>query len=436
MDSRSCFWFFAGGAKSPPRPNSLQVVLLALVLWGGFCVRNGRGQDWEAFRGENGQGIWERATTLADFQTAPPELVWSEPIGPGYSGIAISQGKLVTMERAGEAERVVCRSLETGKLIWEQSYPADYTGLDYDKGPRCTPTIHRGQVFTFGAVGHLCAFSLESGKVLWKRDLKTELGAKQPTWGFSASPLVYQDKLIIHAGLEPNGCYACFQQSDGKEVWRCGSDPAGYGIPRLIERGKRKLLVGWTPEHITGIDPESGAILWEIPYKVTYGVSITSPLIHGDLICVCGYWEGSKCIRMSENGESAELVWEENKWLRGLMADPMARGEHAYLLDKQHGVICFRVADGEKVWSDDNKLTPRDRNPHASIVWVGDSSQVIALNATGELVLAKFEPTGYTEVSRFKILGETWAHPAYANDFLVARDDERIVCYRLSPSKH
>ena len=113
------------------------------------------------------------------------------------------------------------------------------------------------------------------------------------------------------------------------------------------------------------------------------------------------------------------------------MSQPLYRDGHVYLLDKQHGITCFELASGRKLWDDKNRLTPRGRNPHASLVWLGDSDRFIALNAEGELVQGRFRPGGYEETSRTKVIGFTWAHPAFAGEHVFARSDEELTCVRL-----
>ena len=256
--------------------------------------------------------------------------------------------------------------------------------------------------------------------------------AKVPVWGLAASPVVWQSLVIVHAGV-PGGSFVAFDRMTGKEVWRSCDDPAGYATPIIVERSNGPQLVGWTPENVVGIALESGHVEWTIPYKVTYGVSIATPIARDDLLFVTGYWEGSKLIRLGRGPGDATLVWEDAKSLRGLMSQPLEREGYVYSLDKQLGLTCFEMTTGKKLWDDGNRLTPRGRNPQVTMVWLGDADRTISLNAEGELVLARFRPAGYEEQSRTKIIGPTWAHPAYAGRHVFARDDQELVCVALVP---
>jgi outer membrane protein assembly factor BamB len=239
-------------------------------------------------------------------------------------------------------------------------------------------------------------------------------------------------RAIVHAGAGPGGCYIAYDRVSGEELWRGGDDPHGYGTPIVIDHAGVRQLIGWTPKHIVGLDIASGRVLWQFPYDVTYGVSIATPIFHDGIVLVCGYWHGSKAIKLGSKPAEAELLWEESRYTRGLMDQPLYRDGYVYLLEKQHGTVAFELAKGELIWTDENKLHPRDRNPQVSMVWLGNTDRAICLNAKGELILIRLTPAGLTEDSRTKIVGETWAHPAYAGNHCFARDDEKIVCVRIA----
>lgn len=402
-----------------------------LVAIGSLAVAD----DWPSWRGPQGNGYWN-APPLAENWPQKLPVIWEAKLGPAYSGIAVAtvaDGQQVfTMDREDSHERIVCFDAADGKQLWAFSYSADYGDLDYGKGPRCTPTVHQNRVYTLGTVGHIHCVDAVTGKKLWEKDLVRDFKAKQPTWGFAASPVIYGDNVIIHAGAVPHGCYVAFDCETGEERWRIGGDPAGYGTPILAKRGSQTVLIGWTPEHVLIVSPESGKLIEQVPYKVTMGVSIATPIFRESTILVSGYWEGAKAILLDESG--SKLLWEENRYLRGLMAQPLYRAGHVYLLDKQHGIVCCRLKTGEIVWTDKNRLTPRARDPQATLVWAGDTDRAICMNELGELVLCQFSPSGYVEIARTKVLAETWAHPAYVGSRVFARDDARIICLDL-PTK-
>jgi outer membrane protein assembly factor BamB len=280
----------------------------------------------------------------------------------------------------------------------------------------------------------LC-LNAESGAVIWSKDCVAEFQSKIPTWGLAASPVISEDLVIVHPGAE-NGCWMAFHRISGKEHWRASRDPAGYATPLIIDAPSGPQLIAWTPEHILGIAPRSGRILWSISYEITYGVSIATPIYRDNTVFVTAYWAGSKAIRLGQRPEDAELVWEDTKNLRGLMSQPLYRNSYVYSIDHGHGLTCFRLADGKKLWDDGHQMTPRGRNPQATLVWLGDGDRAIILNEEGDLILARLNPEGYHEQSRTNIItrkdgAPIWAHPAYAGSRVYARNDSEIVCVQL-----
>lgn len=403
-------------------------LILSLLVMGSSVSRLSADEDWPNWRGPHANGHWDAPPLLESWPEKLP-VIWEAKVGPGFSGLAVAGGRVYTLDRQAETERIVCFDAGGGRLLWTSAYKADYGDLDHGKGPRSTPTIHQGRVYTLGAVGHVRCLDAITGETIWKKDLVRELKARQPTWGFAASPVIYRDAVILHAGAKPNGCFIAFDARTGEERWRVGDDPAGYCTPILAKDGSRELLLAWTPEHVMVVAPQNGKLIGQVDYKVTMGVSIATPIYHEKTLFVSGYWEGAKAIKLS--GNDIELAWEENRYLRGLMAQPLYRDGHIYLLDKQHGIVCCRLETGEIVWTDKNRLTPRARDPQATLVWVGKSDRAICLNAGGELVLCRFTPDGYAELTRSKVCGETWAHPAYSGNRVYLRDDSRLACIEL-----
>ncbi len=394
------------------------------------------GEDWPQFRGRRGDGTWKGPPLPEKWPDGGLPLIWRQPIGGGHAGVVVSKGRVITMDyrpKPEPRERVVCFHAGTGKMLWSHAYPVNYKRLAYDNGPRAAPTVWQDRVFALGAVGRLTCLDLASGKPIWSVDLVKDHRAGAPTWGFAASPLVYQHLLSVHAGAEPDGCFLALDQDTGKEVWRSLPDPAGYATPILIHHEGKAQLVGWTPTHVRGLEPRTGKLLWSIPFEVTYGTSIAMPIFQENIVLVTGYYEGAKAIRLEKG--SAKVVWHDRLNLRGLMCQPLYRAGHVYLLDRRHGLSCVELRTGKKLWDDGHRMTPKGRNPQATLVWLGDADRTIILNSDGDLILARLNPSGYHEQARANILGPTWAHPAYAGSCVYARNDHELVCVLLREAK-
>lgn len=410
-------------------------LLIAIVFFGNmFGAAQSYAEDWPQWRGPRGDGTWNGPRIQPSWPASGLPQVWKQPLGGGYSGITVWEHRVLALDRQTapvEMERILCLDATTGERLWRHSYPVKYGELSYGNGPRACATIHEGRVYTLGALGQACCLNLEDGNEIWSVDTVQQHGATVPMWGHAASPLIWKDLVILHVGAKPEGCFIALNRQSGELVWKGGQDDAGYATPIVAVQDSGEQLIGWTPEHVVGMSLESGKVEWTIPYKVTYGVSIASPLFQEGLVLVSGYWEGSKAIRLSNDRTQVELAWEDNESLRGLMSSPLYRDGRVYFLDKQFGVTCLELASGKKQWDDHHRLTPRDRNPHVTLVWTGSGKQVLALNSEGELILAQFDEEGVQELARAKIIGPTWAHPAFAGKHVFARNDEEIVCVEL-----
>lgn len=413
----------------------LMIVIVAESLpgWAADPTRLDFEMDWPQFRGPRGDGTWQAPKLPESWPAEGLKAVWRKAIGGGYAGVSVAQGRVITMDRqkAPEVERVLCFAAGTGELLWEHSYPVTYGKLDYGNGPRAAPTIHQKHVYTVGALGELRCLDSKTGSVVWKRSYLEDFGGRLPTWGFAGSPIVYGDWLIVQPGGENERSIVALDRQTGREIWRSLNDEAGYCTPVIHRAHDQDELICWTPSHLRCLEARTGNLLWSHPYEITYGVSIAKPIVHEGLVLVAGYWHGSKAIALGETPTGARLAWEENRFLRGLMSQPLYRDGFVYLLDKQYGLTCFELKTGKKLWDDKNQMTPRGRNPHASLVWLGDADRAIILNEEGELILARLNPQGYDERSRARITGFTWAHPAFAGKHVFARTDEEIVCVRL-----
>ena len=393
------------------------------------------GEDWPRWRGPRGDGTWQGAKLPERWPDGGLRRVWRQPVGGGYGGVAVAQGQVYVMDRQvepEEAERLLCFHAPTGELIWEHTYRVDYADVAYGSGPRTTPAIFGSRVYALGATGQLHCLHADTGTPIWSSDLVHDHQASVPIWGFCASPFVFEDLLIVHVGAEQGRCLIAFDPTTGTKVWNSLSDPAGYATPIVVDSGGQQQLVCWTPTNVRSVDARSGELLWSVPFDVDGGMSIAMPIFQEGVVLVSSYYDGTIAIRLGDSPADAEVIWEDRRNLRGHMAQPLYRDGYGYLLDKRHGLTCFELATGKKVWDAENRVTAKARNPHATMVWVGDEDRAIILNSDGDLILARLNPSGYDEQSRTGIVGETWAHPAYAGTRVYARSDTELVCLSLT----
>ena len=395
---------------------------------------NSGGEDWPRWRGRRGDGTWLGPILREKWSEDGLRRLWRQPLGGGYGGVAVADGQVFVMDRQEdpeEVERLLCFDAATGRLNWEHKHPVDYTDIAYGNGPRTTPAFSDGLVYALGATGRLHCLHAETGQINWSTDLVGDHQANVPIWGFCASPVLYEHLLIVHVGAVPDGCLIAFDRQTGEKIWNSLPDPVGYATPIVIDNAGHQQLVCWTPTNVRSIDPLSGKPLWSVPFDVDGGMSIATPTFHNGIVLVSGYYDGSTAIRLGDHPTDAEVIWEDRRNLRGHMAQPLVRNGHGYILDRRHGLTCFDFATGKKLWDAENQVTAKARNPQATMVWVGEEDRALIFNSDGDLIVARLNPSGYHEQCRANILGEAWAHPAYAGTSVYARNDTELVCVSL-----
>ena len=445
-------------------------ICLALAAVGSSIGGQMLGDDWPQWLGENRDGVWRESGVVEAFPKEGLPVVWRQAIGSGYSGPAVSKGRLVVMDRKAEpfdpslapggnpnfirvqipgTERVLCLDARTGKSLWEFSYNVEYTtAFPYAIGPRCTPTIDGGRVYTLGAEGRLMCLSLDSGQVLWSIDLTESHQAKVSHWGFAAHPLVDGPRLICMVGGR-NSAVVAFDKMTGAELWRSGdAEDPGYCPPVIYTLGGKRQLVTWDSKHVSGIAPETGEIYWQVPFPPTYGMSIGMPRQENNRLFLMSFNRVSGMIEVSADGNAASLVWrgDAKSGVAGVLNTAWVEEGHVYASGHRGEYRCVELETGNRVWSDDaptrNLAGKRASSwPSTFTVKHAPSGRFFLANDHGELILAELSPRGYTEIDRTMLIKPThlvgsrylvWSHPAFANRRVYARNDEEIVCFDLA----
>lgn len=426
--------------------------------------------DWPQWLGKDRDGVWREPGIVESFPKTGLPVVWRQPIGSGYSGPAVSQGRVLVMDRQARPfdptrapggnpnfirvqipgnERILCLDETTGKKLWEVSYECDYTtAFPYAIGPRCTPTIDEDRVFTLGAEGRLMCLGLDSGSIRWSLDLKESHGAKVSHWGFAAHPLVDGPRLICMVGGADSAVVA-FDKMTGKELWRAGAavDP-GYCPPVIYTLGGLRQIVTWDSLSVSGIHPETGELFWSVPFPPTYGMSIGMPRQEGNRLFLMSFNRISGMIEVAEGGKSAALAWrgDAKTGVAGVLNTAWVENGYVYASGHRGEYRCVELATGKRVWSDEgptkNLAGKRATSwPSTFTVKHEPTGRFFLANDHGELIIANLSPSGYREVSRTTLVKPThlvgsrylvWSHPAFANRRVYARNDEEIVCFDLS----
>lgn len=376
--------------------------------------------DWPQFLGPRRDGTLPAPVLARDWQLQPPRPLWRHSVGAGWGSFATVGSVAITLEQRGDDEAVVAYRLRTGEPLWMHAYPARYDTAVGGPGPRSTPAIADGRVFTMGATGVLTALDVSTGTMLWQVDVPMDTGAGQPDWGRSCSPLVHAGKVIVSAGGGDGNSLVAYDAISGMRVWAGGSDAVGYSSPLLATFAGVPQIIILNHASLAAHHPDSGAVLWETPWPRGQP-NVAQPLaLPGDRLLVSvGYGIGAKLYQVSAKG--AELVWESPR-LKSKFAHMIWHDGYVYGLDD--GVLtCIDPATGERLWK-------KGRVGHGQLLLVGDL--LLVMQEDGEMLLIDPQPDDLVEVSRFRALdGKTWNIPTLAGNVLLVRDGGEAAAYEL-----
>ncbi len=379
-------------------------------------------------------------------------MEWRSPIGPGYSGPSVARGQVFAMDRIRErqVERVLAYNAENGKLLWVDEYSAPYRGVDYDSGPRATPHVVEGRVYTLGTMGHLRCLDASDGRAVWTKDLKKEYSAQVPRWGIAGAPWVEGKLLIVSAAAGEKGAsLIALVRENGKEVWRALDDPPGYSPPVVIEAGGVRQLIFWSPQALNSLNPQTGELYWREEFRSRFGLSVATPMLHRDFLLVSAFYDGILAMRLNPDRPAAIPVYRSSRkssemntdFVHCMISTPCFRGDHFYGVDSYGDLRCLEVETGKRIW-ETLAATGKRRWSNAHLIPNGDVT--FLFNEQGELIISELSPAGYREIDRTKLIEPTvgvrglravaWAHPAFANRSIFARNDKEIIRVSLAAS--
>ncbi len=381
--------------------------------------------DFPRFLGPRGDGTVSGVRLARDWQARPPREIWRRAVGAGWSAFAVAGELAVTQEQRGDEELVTAYRVATGEPVWSHADAGRYDTTIAGPGPRATPTVDGGRVYTMGSLGRLNALELATGRRVWSRQVLEEHGAGYPEWGKASSPLVVDGMVVVSVGTSRGPSLVAYDAATGEPVWSAGPDRASYSSPLVATLAGRRQIVIFNKESVSGHDPASGAVLWRYPWSSAQP-NVAQPLPIGDdrLLVSSGYGIGAKLLRLRGGADGAlepELVWESPR-LKAKFAHPVLFGSRVYGLDD--GVLaCVDPATGERCWKG-------GRYGHGQVLLVEDL--LLVLSERGELVLVEPTPDEHRELARVRVLdGKSWNPPALAGSWLLVRNDQEAVAYEL-----
>jgi outer membrane protein assembly factor BamB len=383
--------------------------------------------DFPEYRGRQRDGVVDAPPISRDWKTHPPRLMWRQPVGGGYAAIAVAGNLAVTIEQRRDQEAVVCYHTATGKERWSHSYPARFTETLGGPGPRATPTIVDGDVYSLGAEGKLVCLELATAKEKWSVD--TLQDNENLHWGMSGSPLVFGEWVVVNPGSQlPSAAgraLVAFNRQTGKPAWTAGNTRAGYSSPMLATLGGKQQILLFDGEGVRGFDASGGGELWHFDWVTQMGMNITQPLVlDGDRVFVTSAYDvGCAMLQVTESaGQWAVKPLWQNKVMRCKLSSPVAYQGHIYGLDE--GILaCVDQQTGARKWRD-------GRYRHGQVLLVNDL--LLILSEQGQLAIVEASPTGFHELGKIAVFDDkTWNYHAMAGGKVFLRNHREMACYDL-----
>jgi outer membrane protein assembly factor BamB len=379
------------------------------------------GNNWPGFRGTERDGIVRGVRIVTDWSASPPVEMWRRPIGPGWSSFAVLGDLVYTQEQRGDNEVVSCYNVSTGKPVWKHNDADRFWESNGGAGPRGTPTLSNGRVYTFGGTGIVNALDAGNGSVVWSRNAATDTKTKIPGWGFSSSPLVVDNLVIVAAA----GKLVAYDLANGEPRWFGPDGGSGYSSPHLMTIQGIPQIVLLSGTGATSVAPADGKRLWEHP--LPSGARIVQPALTADGDVLINEGEGNSMRRIAvSNGPSGWTVAE--RWssfgLNPYFNDFVVHKDHAFGFNGS-SIACIDLKDGERKWKGGHY-------GNGQLVLLADQDLLLVLSEEGEVALVGATTDQFKELARFPaIKGKTWNHPVLVGDVLLVRNSQEMVAFRL-----
>jgi enterochelin esterase-like enzyme/outer membrane protein assembly factor BamB len=389
------------------------LALFALVAAPAFAT------DWANFRGPNqDNSIAGDGALGAD--AFGLQVEWAQPLGPGYSGIAVVGDRIVTLFSDGESDVLIALSRDDGKELWRHKIADTYKGHDGSTdGPITTPAVDDGVIYGLGPKGQLFAVKLADGSEVWTVQIEEALGAKVPRYGFTTAPQVAGNVLFVEAGGDEGRSYAGFDKRDGKVLWSTGDAVVAYQSPILTTLAGEPQIVALGNQTVSGIAPETGAVLWTHTFSDAEGEGAANPLAIGDGKILLANYKDAVLLQVGRDGDgySVKELWRSREF-KDSLATPVHHDGHFYGFSGNF-LTCINADNGERVW--------KSRPPGGyGLIRVDD--RLVVYSPKGALVVVKASPEGYQEVARLQATddgGYTW--PVFVDGKFFVRNLEQIV---------
>ncbi|MCX6232409.1 MAG: PQQ-binding-like beta-propeller repeat protein [Bacteroidetes bacterium] len=378
------------------------------------------------WRGIRRDGVYNEKGLLQKWPAEGLKMLWKfDGLGKGFTSVIIYGEKIITSGMIDTTAYVFCLDMK-GNLIWKTVYGTEWT--ESWPGCRSTPTVKDNKIYVSSSFGKAVCMDVNTGKILWRNDLKINFGAQPPKWGIVESPLIVDDKVIFSTGNKEKNIVA-LSRMDGKTIWTSAGagELTAYCSPLLIEHHGKKIICTLTANSVLGLEAETGKLLWKFPKKNTWSVHANTPLYHdGFIYVVSGYGSGGIKLQLSEDGNTVKEVWT-NTTLDNQMGGVVLLNDYLYgsgqdnktwqCVDWKTGVMKYQTSEIGKG------------------VTIANEGFLYCYSDKGDLTLLKPGENAFEIISRFKITLGTdyhWAHPVINNKILYMRHGNTLMAYSLA----
>lgn len=399
------------------------IFVLASVMFLS-CGKEKSNSEWSGWRGPNRDGVVKNFHSPAEW---PAELtkVWTKNVGLCDASPVFADDRIFLHVKQNENEVTLCLDAESGKELWQtvnNVSPEVTGGARPHPGPRSTPFVAEGKVFTLGVGGALNCLDAKTGQVIWKNEEYIEV----PDFFVGMSPLLVDNKCVVHLGGK-NGSIVAFDANTGEKVWTIDNEPGTYSSPIIMKVGSEQVLAVQTETDLLGVSLD-GNVLWRIPTpgeRRFYNSS--TPVIAGQIIYIAGQGIGTKSVKIEKSGE--KYTWAEN-WHNpefGVSFNtPVLKEGYLYGHEARLGkLFCLDAATGETAWADTTS-----HNRFASALDLGNV--LLSVTAKGDLLVYEPNPEKYEEKAVYEISStEVYAHPLVSGNKIYTKDKETLTCWEV-----
>ena len=411
--------------------STIHILLAATIVLPFSHLYSG---DWPQWRGPGRDDNSSETGLLKAWPSNGPKLVWmNKDAGLGYSGYSIVGDTLYTMGSRDAVEYVIAIDAKTGKEKWSSEAGPLLTN-GWGDGPRSTPTVSDGKVYSMSGKGHLSCINAADGKRVWKVTME-DLGGKVPGWGYTESVLVDGDLVVCTPG-GARGCLVALDKNSGKLAWQTAdwTDPAQYSSIIAADHNGVRQLIQLTMQSVGAVNAKDGSLLWKVPFPGKTAVIPTPIFSDGHVFVSAGYGVGAKLIKIGEGNKAEDLNPEMNPSMVNHHGGVVLVKGHLYGYSDKSGWTCLDFKTGAVKWQEQKALGK-------GAIHYADGQLYLLEENTGTVALIDASPDGWKEHGRFKLdpqttqrnpKGKVWTHPVVANGKLFLRDQELLFCFDVS----